>query len=186
MRTTTPDEDLTHPAAAFLRAREGPLYAILDAARDPLVLARLSGCGEEHQSLYEGPKAARNADVAPYLVALPPGTPFLETLARDGWGQSWGVYLTCGRPFREVRKQLRRSLTVETEGGKKLLFRFYDPRVLRVFLPTCTPEESAEFFGPIEAFLVEGESPTTLLAFTRDRPAEPTEFRLSDPPGGGR
>lgn len=142
-------------AIATLRSQERPLFAVLDAARDPLVLARLHECPEERQSLYEGPQADRLAAAAPYLVSLPRESVLLEALVRDGWGESWGVYLTCDQPFAEVRRQLRRSLTVQTQTGKRLLFRFYDPRVLRVFLPTCTREELAAFFGPIEAFLHE-------------------------------
>ncbi len=138
-----------------LRAEPGPLFAILDAARDPLVLARLCECNEEHQSLYEGPKGERLAAAAPYLVSLPPQSPFLETLVRDGWGKSWGVYLTCDQPFKDVRRHLRRFLTVELEGGKKVLFRFYDPRVLRVFLPTCNADELAKFHGPVGAYIME-------------------------------
>lgn len=38
--------------------------------------------------------------------------------------------------------------------------------MLRLFLPTCDPFETAEFFGPIAAFLMEGDDPGTLLQFT--------------------
>jgi len=76
------------------------------------------------------------------------------------------VYLTCDRPFAEVRKHLRRFLTVELEGSSKpVLFRFYDPRVLRVFLPTCTPKEVLEFFGPIKRYVLEGEEPKLILQY---------------------
>jgi hypothetical protein len=36
-----------------------------------------------------------------------------------------------------------------------MLFRYYDPRVLRSYLPTCTPEELAQVFGPIHSFVME-------------------------------
>ena len=106
-----------------LRSQKEPLFAILDAARDPLVLVRLMECNDQYQSLYEGPKGERLAAAAPYLVSLPPRSPFLEILVREGWGKSWGVYLTSQSPFAEVRKHLRRFLTVRTEQGKELLFR---------------------------------------------------------------
>ena len=60
----------------------------------------------------------------------------------------------------------RRFLLVKAEDGEELYFRSYDPRVLRVFVPTCTPEEARTFFGPIRAFLVEANEPETLLTFT--------------------
>ncbi len=152
-----------------LRDQNEPLYAILDAARDPLILARLLDCKEEHQSLYEGPEGDKLSAYAPYLVALPRGSEFLEMIVRDGWGQSWGVYLTCDRPFKEVRKHLRHFLMVELEG-EEVYFRFYDPRVLRVFLPTCTPGEIREFFGPIREFLLEADDPGTVLHLTPHEP----------------
>jgi hypothetical protein len=150
----------------ILRSQKQPLFAILDAARDPIVHLRIYECPEQKQSLYEGPEAARLAFVAPYLISLPKRSPFLEQFVREGWGNSWGVYLTCDRPFEEVRKHLRRFLTVELEGGKKVLFRFYDPRVLRDFLPTCTPKESVEFFGSIGKYILESDSEDLVLDFS--------------------
>ncbi|KIH82848.1 hypothetical protein UCMB321_3303 [Pseudomonas batumici] len=35
------------------------------------------------------------------------------------------------------------------------MFRYYDPRVLSVFLPTCTDEEFTKFLGPLNRLLVE-------------------------------
>ena len=54
----------------------------------------------------------------------------------------------------------------DEKDEKEVYFRFYDPRVLRTFLPTCTPEETTEFFGPVRSYLVEAEEPETLLIFT--------------------
>ena len=148
-----------------LRKAPGPLFAILDAAREPLVLARVLHCEEQYESLYEGVRGQRLAASAPYLVALPPASAFLETVVREGWGKSWGIFLTCPSPFQEVRKHLRRFLMVKPEGGAECYFRFYDPRVLRVFLPTCGPEELAHFFGPIRGIVMEGEGADELLRF---------------------
>jgi hypothetical protein len=48
--------------------------------------------------------------------------------------------------------------------------RFYDPRVLRLHIPTCTPEESTDLFGPISRFVMEGEDLDNPLQF-RGTPA---------------
>jgi pSer/pThr/pTyr-binding forkhead associated (FHA) protein len=154
-----------------LRSQKEPLYAILDAARDPVILARLLlDCKEEYQSLYEGDEGVKLAAFAPYLVALPRGSTFLETIVRDGWGKSWGVFLTSDRPFREVRKHLRHFLSVELEQvSRKMFFRFYDPRVLRVFLPTCTPNQVSEFFGPITRYVLEGVEPAIIVEYQNGR-----------------
>jgi hypothetical protein len=155
------------PVIEALAAVSEPLFALLDAARSYQVREILCPSGEQYQSLYEGPQGEELADWAPYLVALPAGSPLREALVREGWGQSWGVYLTCPRSFAEVRKHFRKFLLVKSqEDGRTLYFRFYDPRVLRLFLPTCNASETAEFFGPITEFLMEADDPSTLLRFT--------------------
>jgi hypothetical protein len=147
-----------------LGSQKEPLFAILDAARDPLVYLRITECAERKQSLYEGPEADRLSFFAPYLISLPRNSPFLEQLVREGWGNAWGVYLTCDKPFEEVRRHLRHFLMVELEGKKqKVLFRFYDPRVLREFLAQCIPKEATEFFGPIKRYVLEGKDQGEVL-----------------------
>ena len=46
----------------------------------------------------------------------------------------------------------------DIEGGKRMIFRFYDPRVMRIFIPTCDAEQRTEFFGNIQHFFVEAEA----------------------------
>jgi hypothetical protein len=141
-----------------------PLFAVLDAARDEQVLELLRSSGEEFQSLYEGAPAEELETAAPYLVRLPSGSKLLQALATQGWGRSWGVFLTSPQPFKDVRKHLRRFLKVESEG-EEYLFRFYDPRVLRVFLPVCDAQETSQFFGPVERFLMEAKDPALLIGY---------------------
>ena len=157
----TPEESLL----AALRSTYQPLYAILDAARDPQVLRLLDAAVEEHQSLYEGAQGEVLREYAPYLVRLTDDSSLLETLVWESWGESWGVYLNCRLPFKEVRRHLRHFLLVKDPDGQELYFRFYDPRVLRVFLPTCKRAQVTEFFGPITYYLAEDESGDSLLEF---------------------
>lgn len=169
-----------------LRSLREPLFASLDAARDPRILALLADCQLEHKSLYEGTEGERLMAVAPYLVLLPRGSSFLETIVRGGWGESWGIFLTCHEPFEGVRKHLRHFLTVQLEGGDPVYFRFYDPRVLRDFVPTCTSEEVRAFFGPIRGFYLESKDPGTLLRFeSRAGKLERHETRLLEPAMSG-
>jgi len=138
------------------------VYAILDAAREGRILPLLEGVPEQHQSLYEGRQGDELRLVAPYLVELWPDSPLYDTLADEAFGKSWGIWLTSEKPFAEVRRHLRRFLMVKLEDGREVYFRFYDPRVLRVFLPACTPEEASQLFGPIRSFWVEESEPGAL------------------------
>ena len=169
---TLSTNDALDPLPSALRVLErqpDPVFAVLDAARDDAVLATLRGQSEcAYASLYdEDPRHASLAAFAPYLVGLHRSGPFLEALLRRSWAQSWGIFLTCSLPFDEVRRHLRRFLLVQHEDGRELYFRFYDPRVLRAFLPTCTPEQSHAFYGPIGGFFAESHAPTRLRTFAR-------------------
>lgn len=49
--------------------------------------------------------------------------------------------------------------------GKPLYFRYYDPRVLRVYLSTCNAQDTGVLFGPVSRYAMEGEEPAILLRF---------------------
>ncbi|WP_437625849.1 DUF4123 domain-containing protein [Sorangium sp. So ce1151] len=156
----------TASARARLRQERAPLFAVLDAARDPRIRLLLLEAGEQSASLYTGFQGEILADVGPTLVHLPQGSSLLDALIDSGWGDSWGVFLTSNRPFGDVRKHLRRFLLVESGTGKQQYFRFYDPRVLRSFLPTCAPRKLEALFEEIKSFAMEAEDPGKLLRFT--------------------
>lgn len=166
-RTPSPEIQQT------LSRQEHPLFVLLDAARDSRILEMLAGSDEPHASLYTGPEGEALAEVAPYLVRLPPGSELLGRLLEEGWGRAWGVFLTSLLPFRELRRHFRRFLLVEDEQGRSLYFRFYDPRVLRVFLETCTPQHRDELFGSaVSRFFVES-SDALLRTFDARRNPDP-------------
>lgn len=149
---------------ASLTASGAPLFCVLDAAADPTILGHLQRDPvPAMQSLYEGSAAQELAPWAPYLLALPPDSTLLRTLLTEGWGKAWASYLTTHVPFNELRRHLRRFLMVRLEDGPQVYFRFYDPRVLRDFLPTATHAELLHFFGPVQEWLIEGPEPETLL-----------------------
>lgn len=144
-------------ALAALRSAEANLYAVLDAARDEEILPLLQESPDAVRSLYDGAKGDAMAEVAPYLVQLDRDGWLLEVLSQN-WGRGWGIYLSCPLSLPEVRHHLRHFLRVQEEGSTKFLyFRFYDPRVLRVFIPSCTDQQLIQFYGPIRRFWMENE-----------------------------
>ena len=149
----------------LLRNKYQPLYAILDGARDVRILELLTQSKEEHRSLYEGAQGETLAQVAPYLVRLDKDSLLLASMIFEGWGNNWGVFLSCADDFQQVWQHLRRFLEVQLPDGKQVYFRFYDPRVLRMFLPTCGGDEAKQFFGPIKHYVMEAEQPDKLLQF---------------------
>jgi hypothetical protein len=157
------------------------VYAVLDGARDPRVHPLALGCGLPCACLYAGAIPRALAAVAPYAIRLERGHPFTHRLLDDAWGKSWGIFGTTAVDLEAVRRHLRRFLRVQREDGKTMLFRFYDPRVLRIYLPTCTAPELATFFGPFSRFVLEDERPSRLVAFARRE----SGFRASKVDFGG-
>lgn len=141
-------------------------YAILDGGSVPDLLDKLYGAQRpEFECLYTGEVALDLAEVAPYLVRLEPKSEFTEWVIGEGWGKHWGVFVVAAAEFLDVRHHLRHFLIVYDKDGKSFYFRFYDPRVLRTYLPSCNPGELAEFFGPLKTWVMEDEDPVSLLRF---------------------
>jgi hypothetical protein len=118
------------------------------------------------------------AEAAPYLVHLTRDAAFTRWLLEQGWGRSFGIFAWTRADMETLRRHFRRLLQVKNEKGKTLYFRYYDPRVLRLYLPTCTPEEIKVVFGPLGRLLVEDEDgealffePRGSLSGSRLRPA---------------
>jgi hypothetical protein len=55
----------------------------------------------------------------------------------------------------EVRRHFRNFLQAMLPNRRVALFRFYDPRVWRVYLPTCNADELARWFQMVEEFVAE-------------------------------
>ena len=141
-------------------------FVVLDGAISPAVRDLLNQAGVFYQSLYEGEQSADISAFGPFLAEVQKGSPLIPFLVKVGWGKSWGVFLSTQMGFIDTRKHLRRFLMVDMEQGQKVLFRFYDPRVMRVFIPTCSAEQRREFFGQIEHFYVESDPDTTMARYS--------------------
>ena len=130
-------------------------FLLLDAARMHGDIHQARELNPDHTCLYEGDSERFLSAVAPWLFSMQPGCAFAQWVAANGSRQSWGVLLRCDPDPVKLYKHLRNFLIVQGDDGKEMYFRYYDPRVLRVFLPTCEPEQLRTFFGPIEAFVAE-------------------------------
>lgn len=149
-----------------LFAKDGmSVFAVLDGASVPGLVKKLYENRPEYECLFRGDLKPDMMEVAPYLVRLEPGSEVANWVIGQGWGNHWGVFALARAPLLDLRQHFRRFLTVHNGEGKPLYFRYYDPRVLRVYLPTCNAEELKTVFGPVTAYVLEGEAPETLLRF---------------------
>jgi uncharacterized protein DUF4123 len=145
--------------------QETNVFAVLDGASVPDLRMSLYQHQPEHICLYRGELADDMAEVAPYLAQLGEEADFTNWVLTQGWGEHWGIFALSAEPLVEMRQHFRRFLTVYSPDHKPLIFRYYDPRVLRVYLPTCSAEELSTVFGPVASFLCEDEDPTTAVRF---------------------
>lgn len=141
-------------------------HALLDGARMGSWMSEAQKLNEKHLPLYVGVQGGALAGLSPVLFSFNSASTFGSWCLHSGWGASWGVLLKSSLPMHELQQHFRKFLKVQTESGKSLFFRYYDPRVLRIFLPTCTGAQLHEFFGEgIEYFLVEDEDPAFAICF---------------------
>ena len=143
------------------------VYAILDGARNEAIYPAVTGSRMLHSCLYRVPLPPVLAEAAPYIVQLIPNTPFTSWLLREGWGESWGIFLSSTASLQRLRRHFRRFLMVKDDTGRTIYFRFYDPRVLRMYLPTCTKAEREYVFGPVECFHAEAEDAASMVDYAR-------------------
>ncbi len=140
------------------------VWAILDCARDPKIYLALLESRLEFRCLYSGKLPRALEMVAPHLVELSPTNRLIGRWLDEGWGQAWGVMLKIGDAS-NLRHHLRKFLKVQDENGRSLVFRYFDPRVLRIYLPSCQPSELNTIFGPIDSFVAESAMNSSLVEY---------------------
>ena len=144
---------------------------LLDGARHPDIAPLVRFGRLEFACLYSGSLSPTLQAAAPYIVHLAAASAQTRELLSRAWGNSWGM-LTIGPShlmLDQQRMHFKKMLRVCDESGQRLNFRFYDPRVLRIYLPTCTRDELTTFFGPVPQFVLEGATSSELVDYVLDR-----------------
>lgn len=175
---------LARLAASLRDATAGrKLMAILDGAEGDNVHEFLSRSGQRSQSLYQGRQQEELGRASPYLVEFDRELEPLVWALRSFWGTSTMLFLGGADSFEEVRRQFRQFLLVELPDGKTAYFRFYDPRVLQTYLPTCSSEEAARWFQHAQWYACEGEPGTIRFYDFRENSVRESKvsFRVPDP-----
>lgn len=132
------------------------MYGIVDAARDRLLYELVQTC-PEYVCLFAGTLRPPLDRVAPYLVQLAPEALLTQKWRHEGWGENWGILCWSRRTLHEVRKHFRQFLLATLPDGEIVFFRFYDPRVFRVFFPTLSQADRQQWFAAVDEFRVETE-----------------------------
>jgi len=149
----------------YLQTGRTKLYCVLDGASVPQLPRRLYDTQAPNFCLFTGDLAPDMLYVAPYLVYLSPNNQFTEWVVSEGFGKHWGIFAHSLRSIKEMRRHFRSMVNVYDENARSLVFRFYDPRVLRKYLPTCNAEELTGFFGSVDGYFAESDDAQALVEY---------------------
>jgi len=159
--------------ADLLFTQRCKVFALLDAARDSHVVRLLEQGDCEYACLYKGQAAETYKAYAPYFVKLARDAHVTTALLTQGWGQSTGYFFGSLANEGSIHTHLRKFLFATLPSGKRAYFRFYDPRVIRVFLPNCKQPQLDDFFrDELDWILVEDPDPAFALVYGRPTAAE--------------
>lgn len=143
------------------------LYAIVDSARNDLVFKYFLTDNINFKSLFDGKMDIKLFGVSGFLVEYKENSMLFNWLTTEAWGDSCSIFFISKITFADALKHLQKLNRVYLEGNDIVYFRYYDPRVLRTYLPTCNKKEIKSFFGEIESIFIEGEKPDVLIEFQR-------------------
>jgi len=152
----------------WLEGTAHPLFCLIDPGVHVTVPSLLEQASERMESLHDGGADNILARFAPHVVQLGLGSPLLRELVENGWGQGWACFFTSDASLEELAAHFRKFFMVQLEGGKEIYFRFYDPTVLRGFLPAGSAEELTVFFGPVVEWMIEAKNSAMMLKITND------------------
>lgn len=146
-------------------------FVVLDGASVPDLRMRLYETNPPHYCLFRGELEPDVAEVAPYVVQLALGSVFADWVTSECFGKHWGIFAHSLHSIKEMRRHFRSLVTVYDEAGEPMIFRFYDPRVLQNFLPTCNEDELKTFFGNVDALFAENAKQQTLVSYSLENDA---------------
>lgn len=153
---------------AALWARAGArVHALVDGLVVPGIAGQLKAADVAGwDCLHRGALSPEAARAAPYLAELKPESPFTDWLlteASDAW-PGWGVLSVSMLPLLRVREHWRSLGEVSLPDGKRRSWRWHDPEVLRIVLPTLTPGQLDEVFAPAQQLVLVEPARWTFLS----------------------
>lgn len=128
-------------------------YLLLDGAQiDDLMqtLYQLEPAPEFHR-LYDGTRYAELAEVGPILIATDHSS-LLSQHFKEHWSTTAGATLNSRAGTDELIQHLTSLVHASVSGGVSVLFRYYDPRILHLWLANMDDGQRNTALGPVEQF----------------------------------
>lgn len=132
-------------------------YLLLDSNQIPNLYARLFQLAQNTlpHALYLNTRYADLASVGPVLIAVEPNGPLAKAFTEE-WQTRAGIWLETVADEADLIEHLRSLIHVQLEGDVSALFRFYDPRITRLWLADLMDAERDRLMGPVCAIRLPG------------------------------
>ena len=133
--------------------RDAQHYLLLDGAQiDDLmqILYQLEPVPEFHR-LYDGTRYAELAEVGPVLITTDHSS-LLSQHFKEHWSTTAGATLNSRARTDELIQHLSSLVHASVSGGVSVLFRYYDPRILHLWLTDMNDGQRNTALGPVEQF----------------------------------
>lgn len=129
-------------------------YAVIDLASAAMLRPAVTNSRSSAATpLFAKELGREMLGVGPWLVRLSKAPEIERTLNGIDTEVSWGYYVYSTVDIVSLRQSLRRfNLVQVSKKSKPMLFRYWDPRVMRVFLDVATKEQQDRLFEWIERF----------------------------------
>lgn len=143
-------------AALFARDR-GRVHAVIDGRAVPGLPSRLQEADTGGWDCLErGALSAEAASRAAYIAELRAEAPFTDWLLAEATATfpGWGVAMASLQPLLAMREHCRGLDDVVLPEGERRTWRWYDPELLALLLPTFSPSQLDELFGAGQQIVV--------------------------------
>jgi len=125
-------------------------YLLLDSCQIENLNARLfeRAPGAAPHALYLMTQYAELAAYGPVLIAVETGSPLVQAFVQQ-WQYSAGIWIESDADEAQLVAHLRSLIHARLEGGVCVLFRYYDPRITRLWLQHLPAGERDRLMGPM-------------------------------------
>ncbi len=151
-------------------------YYIIDAASESIEIDDLIQAYGPSVCILKSNYDGQFVDVGPHLFG---STEKLdELMLNEKWGKGSYTLVSFTKDKQNLIQILKNNSEIVTEQDEVMFFRYYDPRILRIFLPIFDKQQLKEFFGTISEFMCEDEDPGYGLIFHLDKASNLITYRL--------
>lgn len=124
------------------------LYMLIDAAHDCRILPALENSKHARCCLFNEEQVSRAVkNVSPFLIKIKSIDDFMMWCLQEGLHRHWMIFFTSPEVHvSELKLHFKRFSLAYSPDGRRYFFRYYDPRVLPVFLASSDLRERTDFF----------------------------------------